>query len=57
MAYFRLDRELATKLEALPEGARSEYLRKAVELMVTISPPEKFKASEAPVEASESQSR
>jgi hypothetical protein len=45
MVMIRLDAELETKLSALPEGARSEYIRKAIDLMVTISPPEKFRAS------------
>ena len=45
MVMIRLDAELETKLSVLPEGARSEYIRKAIDLMVTISPPEKFRAS------------
>jgi hypothetical protein len=41
----RMDWELAAKLESLPKGERSEYLRQAVELMVDIQSPEKFLAS------------
>ena len=38
-----MDLGLAQSLESLPEGSRSEYIRKALDLMVSISPPETFK--------------
>jgi hypothetical protein len=41
----RMDRVLAEKLEVLPKGDRSEYIRQALELMKDIQPPEKFLAS------------
>lgn len=37
-------------LEALPEGAMSEYLRKAVDLMVHVVAPEKYKLKPEPEE-------
>lgn len=40
-----LNRDLESKLSTLPANTRSEYLRQAIDLMVTISPPEKFRAS------------
>lgn len=45
MTMVRMDRALAAKLDSLPRGERSEYLRQAVELMTDIQPPEKFLAS------------
>ena len=39
-----IDPYLVRELENLPEGARSEYIRKALDLMVSISPPETFQA-------------
>jgi hypothetical protein len=42
IAMVRLDRALAEKLEALPPGQRSEYVRQALDLMKDIQPPEKF---------------
>ena len=44
MAYFRLDGEMATKLAELPEGTRSEYIRRAIELMIQLSPPGQYQA-------------
>jgi len=41
----RMDRDLAEKLESLPQGKRSEYVRQALDLMKDIQPPEKFLAS------------
>ena len=41
----RMDRELAAKLEALPKGKRSEYVRQALDLMKDLQPPDKFLAS------------
>ena len=38
-----MDPYLAQAIANLPEGARSEYIRKALDLMVSISPPETFK--------------
>jgi hypothetical protein len=40
----RIDRGLEAKLAALPGRARDEYLTQAVDLMVTVSPPEKFRS-------------
>jgi len=40
-----MDRDLAEKLESLPQGKRSEYVRQALDLMKDIQPPEKFLAS------------
>ena len=39
----RLEWGLAAKLEVLPEGTRSEYIRKAIDLMADLVAPEKFK--------------
>lgn len=41
----RMDKDLAEKLESLPQGKRSEYVRQALDLMKDIQPPEKFLAS------------
>lgn len=47
VAMFRLDEEFAGRLAGLPQRARSEYLRQAIDLMITISPPEQFRQTEA----------
>jgi hypothetical protein len=46
-AVIRLEPGLAAKLSHVPEGGRTEYIRKALELMVDISPPGAFKVPEA----------
>ena len=45
LVMIRMNRALAEKLEVLPQGEKSEYLRQAIELMSDIQPPEKFLAS------------
>ena len=42
----RVPFSLKLALEALPEGGLSEYVRKALDLMADILPPEKFKLAE-----------
>ena len=42
----RVPFSLKLALEALPEGGLSEYVRKAIDLMADILPPEKFKLVE-----------
>lgn len=48
MAYFRLDGEMTAELAKLPPGSRSEYIRKAIELMIQLSPPGQFKGPATP---------
>ena len=42
----RVPFSLKLALEALPDGSLSEYVRKALDLMADILPPEKFKLAE-----------
>ena len=42
----RVPFSLKLALEALPDGSLSEYVRKALDLLANILPPEKFKLAE-----------
>jgi hypothetical protein len=55
MAMVLLNRDLESKLSALPANTRSEYLRQAIDLMVTISPPEKFVLKNEPMAEGENE--
>ena len=44
----RVPFSLKLALEALPDGSLSEYVRKALDLLADILPPEKFKLTENP---------
>ena len=51
----RVPFSLKLALEALPDGSLSEYVRKALDLLADILPPEKFKIIQDPLEETPSE--